>query len=173
MIALIIISFLLAVIIGILFLPLTFIADSEYKEYSVSIPVLFKVWITGVNVIEEGIFVKIFFIRFRINPLDSGKTKKIKKKPTEKRGRKPSKITKPYLLVKKLFRRFKIKRFYANIDTGDFPLNAQLIPVANALNSEKIHLQINFEDQNQVDIKIITRLGLLAATYINHKINTH
>lgn len=173
MIVLIIISFLLAVIIGILFLPLTFIADSEDKEYSVSIPVFFKIWITGMNVIEEGIFVRIFFFRYRINPLVSGKTKKIKNKPTQNRNRKPTKIAEPFLLVRKIFRRFKIKRFYANIDTGDFPLNAQLIPVANTLNNEKINLQINFEDQNQVDIKIITRLGLLAATYIHHKIVTH
>ena len=60
--------------------------------------------------------------------------------------------------MKKTLHSFHIRYLQANIDTGDYPLNARLIPVAALINGGNIMIKINFEDRNSVDLKIITRL---------------
>jgi len=69
----------------------------------------------------------------------------------------------------KLSNAFMVKKFYADIDTGDFPMNAQLMPLTLLSNNSTINLNINFENRNTVDIEIFTRLYKILATWVSNK----
>lgn len=170
MIATSIILFVLLIITGLLFLPVTLVVNTEKKLYYISIPGYFKASIPSIENLQNGINMRIFFFRFRIKPGANTKKYDKDKAPKKKKG---LKLKKPLLLIRKSLKNFKIRKFQADIDTGDFPLNAQLIPVANTLRGNKINLQINFENRNELDIKIITRIGTQIITFIKHRIKTN
>lgn len=69
----------------------------------------------------------------------------------------------------KLHKALIVKKFYADIDTGDFPMNAQLMPLTLLSNNSTINLNINFENRNTVDIEIFTRLYKILATWVSNK----
>lgn len=165
MIALIIISFILILIAGIFLLPVSLVANTETKQYYLSMPLYFKVSFPLIENISEGIHIKIFFFKRKINPFkESGKG--IKKTNRTKKN----KVKKPTLLIKNILRKFKVKKLDADIDTGNFPLNAQLVPVTIVLNRGKANIRINFENRNYLNIHIITHVGAIIATYIIHNI---
>lgn len=67
---------------------------------------------------------------------------------------------------------FKVKRLYAELDTGDYPLNAQLIPIVQNFNNQDIDVKINFNNQNSVDFLIVTRLIKFLRIAIKHYLLT-
>ena len=69
-----------------------------------------------------------------------------------------------------MLRSFKIKRLEADIDTGNYPLNAQLIPLVQTINGSNINLNINFENRNEANIRISTQLYNLITTNLKHKL---
>ena len=107
---------------------------------------------------------RIFFIKFDINKRNkkakaSDIATKTKKKVVKKR-----KITDKRALIEKgkqlfssLAGAFKIKRLSANLDTGDFSLNAWLIPVFVTTGVQN-SVKVNFENKNSLDLKISARI---------------
>jgi hypothetical protein len=67
---------------------------------------------------------------------------------------------------------FTIKKALADFDTGNFPLNAQLIPVAQLLNAKNIRLHLNFENRNTFDIELVTQLYKLVWIGITYNLMT-
>lgn len=66
----------------------------------------------------------------------------------------------------------RIKRFYLNIDTDDFLLNAQLIPIFTAINQGRnIRMTANFQGEASLLMDVRTSLGALLLAYIKTKIN--
>ena len=61
-------------------------------------------------------------------------------------------------LIKKLLGSFSVKKLIAEIDTGDYPLNAQLFPLAQAISTDGKEVTINFKNKNTIDLLIETRL---------------
>ena len=70
--------------------------------------------------------------------------------------------------MKGAFRAFRIKKLKVDIDTDDFTLNAWLIPVFSAVNSENIHLQVNFTGRQFLLLDLRITLG----TFLWHMIKT-
>lgn len=70
-----------------------------------------------------------------------------------------------------LLKAFTVKRAFLNIDTGDFPLNALLIPIAQTVSSGNVQMKINFENKTDVDINIFTRFYKLVRIRIINNIN--
>lgn len=93
---------------------------------------------------------KIGLINFDLYPLRK-KSKKRKKKETKAVQKKPSKdFPMSYRKVKQLVRSFKLKKFYLDLDTGDFTLNAKLYPVFAFLNHYYGGFHINFQGKNRM-----------------------
>ena len=99
--------------------------------------------------------IRILFIPFKIRPwLGSGHKDKGIEKKRRKRPLKPYRILRWFLaLVSSLH----VDHFEADIDTGDYPLNAQLIPLAYLARNADMNIKINFEDRNSLDCRVQTR----------------
>ncbi len=114
---------------------------------------------------------KLLFLSFTLNPfrkksLNRDEIVKLKKKKSRKRKN----LQKFLHLIRKAFKAITIKKLIANIDTDDYPLNAQLFAVASQINQRNISLNINFESRNTFDFKAITYLykliGIAITIYI-------
>ena len=152
----IILSIILLIPALLLTFPVHIVADTPKKIVMVSSPVLFKAllkWDDGRPVFT----LRIFFIRF---------TPEIKRQPKAeitptKKGRSSFRadLMPQYMHeLKKWGNSFRIKKLMADIDTGDFPLNAELIPVTTLLNGPKTNIRINFEDSNFLVMHIQNRI---------------
>jgi hypothetical protein len=64
---------------------------------------------------------------------------------------------------------FRIRRMRLNIDTDDFMLNVQLVPVFSAINSQNIRMQVNFEGNASLLLDLRTRLGALLWAFTRNK----
>ncbi len=73
---------------------------------------------------------------------------------------------------KNLLHAFRIRKLHLNIDTDDYALNAWLIPVFSAVNSENIRLQANFEGDASMQLDLRTRLGALLWAFLLTKYNS-
>ncbi len=162
MVVLILISSLIIILVsGILFLPLTLVINTEQNNYYLELPGYFRADLLFENEPSPKIRFKFFFFSF--SPKQG---KKEQKKQEPKRNSLAVKA--PVKLLSSILKKIRVKKFYADIDTGNFPLNAQLIPVAQALNGTNISVNINFNNTNTLDIKIITNFFLLIRTLIQH-----
>ena len=157
MITISILTILLLFITGILFIPLRLVINTKSDEYFVSLPGYFRADLLLGLKKRPRIKVRLFFFTFKIEPYKNIATKKTNKdKP---RYNTPSKNIRPRIIfLNQCIRQIKVKELSANVDTGDFPLNAQLIPVANNLNHGNIQLNINFENQNSLKLKTSTQV---------------
>lgn len=108
---------------------------------------------------------RVFFFTFKIEP-GNHKKKAIDEKPINKT--KKQAIKNPFRLMKKIMRNINIKKLHADIDTGDFPLNAQLIPVTQTINGKNINVNINFENRNNLEFKAVTRIFNILWVSIKH-----
>ena len=160
MIVSIIIIVLFILIAGLLCLPTSIVADTDHKLYFVSIPFYFKATAMG---LEETWKIQIRIFQIPLNIKIPAKIKpshekeEIKKKKTWKKIRKMS-LNRILQITKKTIHSFRIKQLKASIDTGDFPLNAQLIPLTSRFNDENISIGINFNNTNSLYMRVVTRL---------------
>ncbi len=159
----IILAVLFFLIVWLLFAPLIIYVDSGEGLYYVKIPLLIKLRF----VIDDGQYVlrfRIFFIPFDV--------KTGKKKITEKDDRKERKRRKKKHRINKilkvipaflkflpgLFRTSRIKKMIINFDTGDYTINARLVPVLAILSRKNISLNVNYSDINTIHLIIQNRL---------------
>jgi hypothetical protein len=156
MITISIFTILLLFITGILFIPLRLVINTKSNEYFVSLPGYFRADLLLGLKKRPSIKARLFFFTFKIEPnkniakktKNDGKQHKMSLKNTRSR----------IIFLNQCIRQIKVKELSANVDTGDFPLNAQLIPVANTLNHGNIQLNINFENQNSLKLKTSTQV---------------
>lgn len=168
---LIIISILVCLLIaGILFSPIVFVVNTNSNEYFLSLQGFIRIQLTK---IEETwrIKLKLFFLSFTMNPFRYKRIKKIKNEKTKSgKTKNPQKIINA---IRKAFKAITIKKLIANIDTGNYPLNAQLLAVTPILNQRNISLNVNFESYNTIEFKAITYIykliGIAIALYITKK----
>lgn len=153
---------------ALMFLPLTLVVNTNQNKYNISQPGIFRVDLLWHKDALPKLSFRVLFFKFKINAA-KGK----KRVPTKERKRSVRKIKKPLWLMKKILRKIHLKRFYADIDTGDFPLNAQLIPVCNSLGHPNVDININFFNTNRVDIKVMAFPYELILVLIGHWAATH
>ncbi|MCB9080898.1 MAG: hypothetical protein H6555_04205 [Lewinellaceae bacterium] len=62
---------------------------------------------------------------------------------------------------------FQVRRWWLNIDTNDYVLNAYLFPVLYLLPFTRQHLNINFQQQFDVEIDVRNSLGRVLWAFFN------
>ena len=163
---LIILIIIISLSVYILFFPITVKIDTDNSKYYIRLP-----GILGFRVMKGKSGWKmrfsVLFMRFNIQffkPDEHGK--KLEEDPSKIKGRSSGKRFKAgYLLLgMNILRTFRLRRLRWSIDTGDYPLNAQLIPVASYLNNDRINLSVNFNDHNE--LYIILHAHLFRIVYV-------
>jgi hypothetical protein len=106
-------------------------------------------------------------------PIEPSPKKEKPKKPAPKK-RSPMTPARAWALAKNLFAAIRIKRFYVDLDTGDYLMNAWLTPLAYRFSKDARQIHINFEDRLSVSILLRTCLGSVAGaalrTFFHSKI---
>jgi hypothetical protein len=111
----------------------------------------------------------VFFIPFKYDPFKERKRKKRKKIPKSdkrKKSRMPSGILR---MIAEAVGSLRIRKLTMDIDTDDFVLNAWLVPVFSVVNSENIHMSVNFQGSLSLLLDLRARLGTLLWIMIRNK----
>lgn len=167
-IGLLILIALLLFLIYLLCFPVYIKADTNKNKYYAGLPGIagFRIFKTGK---EWKIQYSILFLKFNIKPFET--IQEEDDEPGKKKDNIKKSKNRPALfhirLIKKIPAAFRIKRIIWNIDTGDYPLNAQLIPVASCFNNKKISISVNFNGNNSLYMLAQTRLILILYTIIS------
>jgi len=157
----IVLAFLFLLLISLLILPLEVLLDTQNNVYRIRNIVVFSIrYIPGDDLGKLGI--RILFVPFKlrvtkiIQRIGKETVKEPKARKTKKVSRNNRRTVKwSFEKVKRIIRAVSVKRLHAQLDTGNFPLNARLIPVTTQLsNSDKIDLNINFDGNNHLFLKI-------------------
>ena len=162
------ISLLLIFLLWLLFVPVILYTNTDRDRYLLTLPGLFK----AVIVPDGGLFyirVWIFFIPFKFNPFEQRRKKQKQKSRRKKKGVRRSVNLQT---MRGMMRVFRIRQLEANIDTDDFTLNAWLVPLFSAVNSNTICLQVNFEGHQSLLLDMRFTLGYLIYNFIKIKYKT-
>ncbi|MBN2611631.1 MAG: hypothetical protein JXB00_08750 [Bacteroidales bacterium] len=150
-----------------LFFPVFIRLNTRTNRYYACLP-----GIAGINVLkkEDGwkFYYLIFFLKFSFKPFKQLQNAEIKHDDTTKTKQRRKKL--PVFMIPKMISgiisNFRIKKLDCSIDTGDYPLNAQLIPVASCLSDSRVSVTINFNNKNELYLSATTRLFGLLITFI-------
>jgi hypothetical protein len=174
----IIISILLILLGWVLLAPVYLMISTAEKRYEAGLKGLFRLNLVAVPDGLAEIHIRVFFLKFQY-PLFLFKEKKRRKKGDDQPGKKQEKrfsvtrILFVFRIFRKVFRSFRLKKLYLNIDTGDVIRNARLYPVFAMNWKQKIRLSVNFERQNElvfhIENSVISILIQIIKTYINQR----
>jgi hypothetical protein len=144
-------------------MPILVVIDTETNSYYIKLLGYFKAWIE----VREDLKLKmrILFFRKTYKPFQFRQKAHIKKSGLK---RKPD-IKRMMILIRNLLKSIKIRKLDANIDTGDFPLNALLVPVAQKINNRIVNIAINFQEINNLYFIAETQLYKLIILYIKSR----
>jgi len=158
----IILLVLLVILSWLLFAPLIISINTWGQDFSIRWIGLGSVALVIVNN-ELGIRMRIFFFQktfFPLRPKSKKRQQAQKPKPSKKTTRKKRQkwpnIT--WRRIRKLLRAIKIRRFKAELDTGDYVTNAYLYPLATFLNKSTPRLNVNFEGRTNLLLQLEMRL---------------
>jgi hypothetical protein len=158
------ISVAVVTLLWLVFGPVIIFVNTRTSSYHLALPGIFKA-----AVVPSGELVRIrgwiFFIPFSFDPFNTGSRKK--KRPTSKKAW--PRVTGGLTAARNLPRAFRIRKLHLNIDTDDVILNARLVPVFSAINTEEIRLQANFEGNTSLVLDVRTRLGAILWVFIKTK----
>ncbi len=157
--------------VALLIFPLNVIVDSERDQMIINMPVIAGIRLCWKD-LHPMLRFRIFFIiitkdLLKIKP-STGKEKKKKGKKKKAGSFGIKQVRKMTNMTPALIKTISLKKIMWNIDTGDYPLNAQLIPIAQLVNSDNIHVSINFNNTNNFYMHLQTRLILIAYTIIKY-----
>jgi len=164
----ILIAVILITLTWILLGPVIIFLDTEAKRYTLSLPGIFK---ASVIPTPEFFLVRgsVFFIPYRFNPMGIKRNKTGEGRKSRPGKKRPFNISQGRNLLKGLISSLRIRKLHLNIDTDDYTLNAQLIPVFSAVNTENIRLQANFGGDSYLLLDLRTRLGEILWTLLKIK----
>ena len=161
MILWIIILLLALFLFWILFAPVIIKMDSDNQKYSVTLPGIFKASVVP----DDQLFhirLWVLFIPFRIKPFGRAVQKTEGKQKKKKSGRDLSKVMKArFIALRELVYSFRLEKFWLNLDTDDFILNSQLVPVFTTINSRNVNLTVNFEGEISLFMIMKNRIASL------------
>ena len=163
MIGCIILIAILLFFLWLIFGPVRLKVNTMKKTYEVILPGIFRGMIIPTN---NFLIFKLWIVAIpvKIDPLKTRKSKKPKKKekPEKKKRKRKENESIPFNKIRKMATRilksFTIEKLYLNMDTGDYVLNARLVPVFAAITNNKRHLTINFQETNEFEIIIKNRI---------------
>lgn len=156
----------LCLLLYILFLPIDILIDTSKNEYCVKLGVLARAMIEGDDNYLFRIQVRTFFVRFFFYPLKKRPRKKKEKKSVKKKVR----MKWSYLgTAVRLLKSFEVKRFGMDLDTGNCITNAKLYPLFAFFNYRGGNFNINFRNENRLDLHIQNRPIRIIKSFINPK----
>ncbi len=161
-----ILSVFVLLIVGFLIIPIRFIINTNTNTYTISQPVFFKVRILPDSDYLIKLRFRILFIWFNFYPFLS-KPKSQEKKKKTKSIKNRNQVSPG--LIWDIIKGFRIKKLNADIDTGDYPLNAQLFPVAQQITGKNTFVNINFENNNSLNLLITYQLYKIAQATIKNR----
>ncbi len=166
------ISVLVVTLLWILLGPIIIYLDTQENRYQVGLPGIIK---AAVVPTEEIFHIRgwLFFIPFKDTSFPSEKERAQRRRSKERKNpggkEKQFKWSEGKNLLRNILGSFRVKRMDLDIDTDDFMLNAWLVPAFSSVNSEHIHMQVNFEGNASLMLNMQTRLGALAWALIKTK----
>jgi hypothetical protein len=152
-----------------LLVPVVIFIHTEAGRYSLRMPGVFSAKaVTGGDLfLIRG---WILFVPYRFNPFAPRRKKSRKKKDPgnkKKRFRMPSG---GLTLARDALRTVRIRKFEMDIDTGDFPMNAWLVPVFSLVEGYNRQLRVNFNGNTSLLLDLRLRLGALLWAVIRNRI---
>jgi len=166
MIAYIFTALFVILLIWILFGPVMLLIDTEKKRYLFILPGVLSARVIS----REDLFyirLWIFFLPFKIDPFKVTRRPSTSKEITRKEKKSRSRKINPVRFMQKAKRAFHIRRLDLDLDTDDFPLNAQLVPVFTAFSGRNRDLRINFEGKMYLHLDLRTRVAALLWMYFS------
>lgn len=145
-------------------MPIIIWIDTDRDEYFIQLRGLFKASIEPVKNEVLRVKISILFFNFYYYPIQHRILKKASRPDTTKKNNR-NKITWVY----SIFRTFKVKKLFLNIDTSDWTLNAKLFPIFYFLNLSKGNFWINYQGKNQLVLHLQNRPMDILKSYINFK----
>lgn len=160
---------LLLLLLWILLAPVIIFIHTDANRYSLSMPGLFRAKVVAG---EELFLIKgwILFVPYRFNPFMQRKKKRRKKKDPAKKRRKFRMPSGGLSLAGDALRCVRIRKLELDIDTGDFPLNAWLVPVFSLAEGSNRHLRVNFNGDTSLLLDIRIRLGVMLWAVIRNRL---
>lgn len=152
----IILSIILIFLLWLLFIPFLLSVNTFTDRYKIGLPgiAVFSLYKTN-----EKWNLKSKFLNIPVNIKNIMKKGKHKESHNEIKERNTSRNTPKMLQLKwikkalmKLFKSIRIKRIYAEIDTGDVITNAALYPTIALLGIDQQNIYINYENKNNIDL---------------------
>lgn len=144
-----------------LFASLKLYIDTSEKQYYVQ----FKGLVSAHLIPTKDFFLiklKVPFYTFSIDPLKMNKpSKKALKQPENKsviKKKKGKSWSATFTFLRSIMATFKIKHFILDLDTGNYPLNAQLVPVFTLMSRRTTSLKTNFMGKSYFSIVVENRL---------------
>jgi hypothetical protein len=171
MILYIVISFFTALLLWILFCPVTIFVNTDSNQYHLMLPGIFKAVVVPSS---ELFHVRgwIFFIPFKYHPF-RGKKKKKKEKPERMPKKKRlRRIGGNVRLITDALGAFRIRKLRLDLDTDDFMLNAWLVPAFSMVNSRDIQMRVNFVGNSSLLLELRIHLGSLLWIFIRNRYRT-
>ena len=161
-----IVLFFTVALLTLLFNPFYLKIDSEARIVSVGFKRLLIGDATFYN--NQLIFsIKLLFFKIRIkaNGFKRKRIKQINSTAVKSRGN----YLNPQLFMA-LLKAWEIKRLHANIDTGNFVINATAYSVLPFFNYNQVDLTTNFENKNELYFEAQTRLMKLLFCFLRYRI---
>ena len=166
----ILIALILFTIAWILRVPVIIYVNTECNSYSLALPGIFHARLVPAS---EFFTIRgsVFFIPYHLNPFQNKRNKKKVQKEKSSKKKRPFSASKGLSLARNMGHALRIRKLHLDIDTDDYTLNAWLIPVFSAVNTENIKLQANFEGNASMLLDLRTSIGALIWAFLKSKYN--
>jgi len=165
-----VLSILLVLLIWILFTPITICIDTLSSEYYINAKGICKVSLNTTKT-PIAIDINIPMKKFSFSPLE--KKKKTQKKTQNKnKTRTRSKSIKGIAkFIAALIQSFELIKLRFNVDTQDYALNAQLVPIFQFLSGKNRSFSTNFNGNTTFQLTLRNRLIRMVKPVIQVVIN--
>ncbi len=171
MIFLVFLSLFILVIVGFLFLPIELIINTAKNQYQLTLKGIARMWLEEDEDSILKIGLKVFFFTHYFFPFDKRKRKIQKTKERVKKKNKNRKWS--FGQIVGLLRTFELKRFWLDIDTGNYITNAKLYPFFALVSFYGLPCQVNFRDTNRLVLQIQNKPIRLLKSFIKYKTQSH
>lgn len=151
--------------------PVIIFLNTAEGSYFITLPGIFKASVVP----DDDLFMirgSVFFIPYHYHPFGRKNEKQKAEEEKSPRKKRSFKLRGGMKMGREILHAFRIRKLHLNIDTDDFTLNAWLIPVFSAVNSENIRLQANFEEETSMLLDLRTSLGALLWAVVKTKYNS-
>lgn len=157
------ISLIILFLFWLLLMPVILYTDTTRNRYVVTLPGVIRIRLIP----SETLFyirAWIFFVPFRFDPFRA-KKRKNRTKEKKKRKRRSFKVSG----LSPVLGAIRIRKLEGDLDTGDFSLNAWLIPAFSLANGGNIDMQVNFTGKVSLVLDLRTRIGTLLWNYSRYR----